>query len=205
MSTVVAPLPAQLEMRSDVLQVFPVPGQGRGCFAARDVAGGSVVHREFPMLCAPPPGRADEVCYRCLAPRGMVVGAGVMDRGAWFCSDGCRADAGREWWVLERECELEPLWELCRTSGQKFPYMLVRLACRALLAACGGRLHAADSVMPARGQCAGTGDHGHDATAASGTESSAAVTQSSSMGSDERVPVGDALQVRPERRRMRHE
>jgi SET and MYND domain-containing protein len=105
-----------------------VPGAGRGLFAAEDIAQGTVVIEEAPMLCAPSPHVLHSTCHHCLRP--LSASHSPTSGGAIpLCSSACEAAAQAEWAEAAARCDFRPLQRACQEAGEKFPLMLARLAC----------------------------------------------------------------------------
>lgn len=84
------------------------------------------MHAEAPMLCTPPPIEPHASCSLCLLP-------GPPQLGPWVCQDcqDCLAD-GEAWWRLHQACDWSELQALCRETGEKFPLLVARAACKLL-------------------------------------------------------------------------
>ncbi|KAL6771041.1 hypothetical protein ACKKBF_B33685 [Auxenochlorella protothecoides x Auxenochlorella symbiontica] len=125
--TRIVPLEQQLEHAATVLQLLQVPGQGRGLFATQAIPQNTLVHREAPMLCTPPPClHQHAACAGCLAP-------GSPSPTPWICQACQEAGLqGEPWWRLHTRCDWGPLQALCSGSGDKFPLLMARLACMRL-------------------------------------------------------------------------
>lgn len=118
-------LEQQLE-QTPWVQLYQIPGQVRGLFAARDLEQGALVLHEGPMLAAPSPHALDTTCAQCLAPLPAAGGGGQAMR---FCSPGCSSEARHGWARIAAAANFAALQQACRESGTKFALMAAQLAC----------------------------------------------------------------------------
>lgn len=130
----------QLRAVADLALLVQLPSAGRSLIAAQDIAQGTAIHSELPMLAIPSPNDIQSTCYACLGsippPPATHVGtnqqSGAEPHNAEFCSDDCYQFATNEFLAIEEMCDFLRLRHACAEQNAKFPLLASRLACMTL-------------------------------------------------------------------------
>ena len=132
-----------------------IAGSGRGLVAKKDIHYGTQIHTEAPMLCYPSAAFIDkvklcpelcrtagliwrpaghhhacvQVCYHCMQMLPHNSTTKLHSSAQQFCSSSCLQAAQSSYLAVEQGCHFANLHKYCEAVGERFPLLLMRLAC----------------------------------------------------------------------------